>query len=177
MKTSKVINGIKYQYRLVTKSDIDMVMPVIESGRETLKAQGNGQWQDGYPSRFDLLNDIKNKNLYVIYNNKKFVGVLALIIGDNDYSNLIRGKWLSNGEFLVMHRCAILKEYQGIGLGYYLFDIFKEVGLNKNIHSLRIDTHEYNNPMRHLIERNGFTYCGNVILTGNKERVVYEKLI
>ncbi len=177
MKTSILINNIKYEYRLAKKSDIDQVMEVIEDGRETLRLQGNGQWQDGYPNTDDLINDINNNSLYVIYNSERIVGVLALIVGDPEYPYLETGEWLSNQEFLVMHRCAIKKQYQHIGLGHFLFQVFEEVGQTMSLHSLRIDTHEFNYPMRHLLESSKFTYCGTIILKPNKHRVVYEKII
>ena len=43
--------------------------------------------------------------------------------------------------------------------------------------SLRIDTHEGNKVMRHLIESFGFVYCGKAILTPDKDRMVFEKVL
>lgn len=42
-------------YRTASLDDIDDVMKAIEDSRKLLKEQGNGQWQDGYPNREDLL--------------------------------------------------------------------------------------------------------------------------
>ena len=43
--------------------------------------------------------------------------------------------------------------------------------------SMRIDTHEKNIPMRNLIEKNGFVYCGKTMLRSFKDRLVFEKII
>ena len=166
-----------YSYRKAKLNDIDEVMLVIEDGREVLKHQNGGQWQNGYPSKDDLLLDIKNEDLYVIIHKDLIVGVLALIEGDIEYPFLETGKWLSDLPFLVMHRCAIKKEYQRNGLGYFLFQIFEEVALKKGIHSLRIDTHKNNYIMTHILDKCGFIKCGTIILKPNKHRLVYEKIV
>ena len=57
-------------------------------------------------------------------------------------------------------------------LNYLLSKLKKE-----GFHSLKIETHESNAIMRHLIELYGFDYCGRVILTPNKDRMVFEKII
>ena len=41
-----VLNN-QYSYRKANFSDIDEVMLVIEDGREVLKHQNGGQWQNG----------------------------------------------------------------------------------------------------------------------------------
>ena len=60
---------------------------------------------------------------------------------------------------------AIVKNY----LNYLLSKLKKE-----RFHSLKIETHEGNAIMRHLIELYGFDFCGRVIL---KDRMVFEKII
>ena len=42
---------------------------------------------------------------------------------------------------------------------------------NKNIHSLRIDTHEYNFPMQKMLSKNGFVKCGIIYLNGIMDNV------
>ena len=58
---------MEVNYRKAQLNDITQVMEVVEDARYFLKLQGNGQWQYGYPSIDDFLNDIKNGNLYVIF--------------------------------------------------------------------------------------------------------------
>ena len=76
-----------------------------------------------------------------------------------------------------MHRISVKKEYRSQGYGKALFNVFIEVAKNKGYHSLRIDTHENNIRMRNIIQEVGFVFCGKAILTPNKDRMVFEKVI
>ncbi|MBQ7250228.1 MAG: hypothetical protein IJS37_02670 [Bacilli bacterium] len=77
------ING----YRKAALEDIDQVMVAIEDARDLLRLQGNGQWQDGYPNRDDLLNDISKGRLFVIPDPDQpavIVGLCALTYHEAD---------------------------------------------------------------------------------------------
>jgi len=166
-----------FDYHKVSIDEINRVMEIIEDARELLKLEGNGQWQFGYPNRNDLIDDINLSRLYGVYFNDILISVCAISGYEEAYHHLYEGKWLSNLEYLVMHRVAISKDYRGKGLGHHIFYLFDEVSKEMGIKSLRIDTHENNHIMRHLMESHGFIYCGKVILPPNKDRVVYEKII
>ena len=166
-------------YRKATLEDLDQVMEAVEYSRFLLKLQGNGQWQDGYPNKNDFINDINNGRLFVTYdkNPKEIIGVCALTYREEDYHHLYEGEWLTDLPYMVMHRVAIKKEYQGKGYGKKLFEVFIEQAKLEGYKSLRIDTHEGNVVMRHIIESFDFVYCGKAILTPNKDRMVFEKVI
>lgn len=166
-------------YRKATLSDLDQVMEAVEDSREVLRLQGNGQWQDGYPNKNDFINDINNGRLFVTYsdNPNEIVGVCAITYREEDYHHLYEGKWLTDLPYVVMHRVAIKKKYKGKGLGKKLFEVFIDVAKKEGFRSLRIDTHEGNLLMRHIITSFGFIYCGKAILTPDKDRMVFEKVL
>lgn len=166
-------------YRKAILSDIDEIMIAVEDARELLKEEGNGQWQFGYPNRDDFLADIKNGVSFVVLDNetKEIAGVCALTYFEEEYLNLYEGAWLSDLDFMVMHRVAVKAKYRGKGYGKALFEAFIEEGKKQGYHSLRIDTHKNNTQMVNLCNYFGFTCCGKVILKPNKDRVVFEKLI
>ena len=171
---------MKSFYRKATPEDIDEIMVAVEEAREFLKAQGNGQWQEGYPNRDDFVDDINNERLFVvsdIHNPKIVVGVCALTYYEEDYNHLYEGKWITDLPYMVMHRVAIKKAYRGQGYGKRLFEVFIKQAEIEGYHSLRIDTHEGNDVMRHLIDSYGFTYCGKALLPPNKDRMVFEKIL
>lgn len=164
-------------YRQANINDIDNVMIVVEDARAYLKEQGNGQWQFGYPSRDDFINDINNKNLYVIEEDGLIVACCAITGYEEAYMHMYEGGWLTDYEYTVMHRVAVKKEYRGKGYGSKLFEVFIEVSKERGIHSLRIDTHENNKLLRHLMEKFNFKYCGKAILPPDKDRVMYELVL
>ncbi len=166
-------------YRKATLEDLDQVMEAVEASREVLRLQGNGQWQDGYPNKDDFVNDIKNGRLFVTYEDdpNEIIGVCALTYREEDYHHLYEGEWLTNLPYMVMHRVAIKEKYRNQGYGKKLFEVFIEQAKKEGFNSLRIDTHEGNKVMRHLIESFGFVYCGKAILTPDKDRMVFEKIL
>lgn len=166
-------------YRKANLADLKQIMEAVEDSRFLLKTQGTGQWQDGYPHENDFIDDINNGHLYVIYDQKPthVVGVFAITYYEEDYHHLYEGKWLSDYPYMVMHRVAIKRQYRGQGFGKQIFLSFIEQGKKEGYLSLRIDTHEGNAPMRHLIELFGFRYCGKTLLANNKDRMVFEKLL
>ena len=168
------------KYRQATLSDIEQVMEAVEDSRELLRLQGNGQWQNGYPDRNDYLKDIHNGRLFVVTDkddDEIIVGVCALTYREDDYDRPFEGKWLTDYPYMIMHRVALKANYRGQGYGKKLFEAFIAQGEKEGFRSLRIDTHEGNDIMRHLIESFGFVCCGKAILTPDKERLVYEKVI
>ena len=171
---------MKNYYRKATLDDLDQILIAVEDARLYLKEQGNGQWQDGYPNKDDFINDINNGRLFVVFDNDNanvVVGCCALTYREEDYHHLYEGAWLTDIPYMVMHRVAIKKEYRGQGYGKKLFKVFVEQAKIEGYYSLRIDTHAGNSVMRHLITSFGFVYCGKAILTPNKDRVVYERVL
>ena len=171
---------MKNFYRKATIDDLKQVMEAAEDARELLKEQGNGQWQDGYPNEDDFINDINNDRLFVVLdvNNPKIIaGVCALTYREEDYHHLYEGKWLTELPYIVMHRVAVKKKYRGQGYGKKLFEVFIDQAKVEGYRSLRIDTHEGNALMRHLITSFAFAYCGKAILTPNKDRMVFERVL
>ncbi len=41
--------------------------------------------------------------------------------------------------------------------------------------NIRIDTHQNNKRMQHLLEKNGFTYCGIILTEEQAPRLAYQK--
>src|SRR5690606_39081574 len=75
------------------------------------KADGSDQWQDGYPNPAVIQADIDKRNGYVLTDKDRVVGYCAILINDEpEYLN-IKGKWLTQGDFVVYHRVAISEDY------------------------------------------------------------------
>ena len=169
---------MKYKYRKANIQDIDEVMVAVEDARRLLKEEGNGQWQFGYPARSDFINDINNGNLFLVLTSDGEIASCCAITGyEEAYMHLYEGAWLTDYEYIVMHRVAVKEKYRGQGFGKALFEVFISEGKKRGIKSLRIDTHKNNKLLLHLFDLYGFTYCGKAILPPDKDRVMYEKVI
>ncbi len=156
--------------------DIDLIMTFINDGKELLKSKGVDQWQGEYPNRQSIVNDIEKEIGYLICDSETVVGYCCVDFGgESAYDDLI-GEWLSYGEYSVLHRLAISGEYRSKGYADSAFSMAEKLTKEKGVYSIKIDTHEDNKTMRHLLEKNGYRYCGKVSYPQG-DRIAFEKLI
>ncbi len=164
------------QIRKTKLEDIKDIMEIIDDGKKHLASLGASQWQNGYPNTSSFENDISHNESYVLIDSdNKVVGCMALSFRGEWTYDVIDGAWLTDRPYGVIHRIAIDNSKKGQGLANILLQRAEEIALENNILSMRIDTHEKNESMIKWIKRNGFTYCGTVIVSDKTPRVAFEK--
>ncbi len=155
--------------RLATHDDLPKLLDIYEYARQFMREQGNPtQWGASHPEKDILEADIDNNVLYVIEKEGRIQGVFAFIIGeDSTYDIIDQGNWKSNDTYGTIHRVAAAKGATGIAE--------KTVEYCKNLHPyIRIDTHEKNLVMQHLIEKTGFQKSGIIYAYDGSPRIAYE---
>ena len=167
--------------RKTTASDMSEVMPIFEEARRTIAALGIDQWQNGYPSKEVILEDIQRGQSYVCALDGKICGSFAMIEnGEPTYDKIYEGHWLTGDDsryYIAIHRVAISVASRGSGLSGKIISFAANFAEKSGRKSLRIDTHRGNAVMRRMLEKNGFKYCGIIYLEGGDERVAYEKTL
>lgn len=114
------------KYRKATISDLDEIMTIIEDGRAFLKPQNSGQWQDGDPSKENILQTILDGHFYVVLSPYgDIASVCALIYQEEDYEHPYEGGWLTHQPYMVMHRCSVKEKYRHQGYGDALFKVLE----------------------------------------------------
>jgi len=165
-------------FRKAVKSDINRIMDIIKQAQDYFREKGIDQWQNNYPNYEVIRNDIEKGYGYVLLKEGKIIGTVAVSFdGEKTYDKIYDGKWISNLDYAVIHRLAIDSNYKGQGLASVIINNIEKICLTRNIHSIRIDTHEDNKSMQRLIEKNGFQYCGIIYLEDSSKRLAFEKLI
>lgn len=164
------------EFRKSVKSDIPQIMSIVKQAQAYFKEQNIDQWQNGYPNEEVINNDIKNEDSYVIIKEDEVVATTVVSFDkESSYKNIIDGKWLTNGDYGVIHRVAVNNTYKGLGLSHKIIKYAQELCLEKGVHSIKVDTHEENIPMQSLLKKNGFEYCGVIYLEDGGKRVAFEK--
>ena len=155
--------------RKTTLKDLKTVLDVYAIARETMRKSGNpNQWQNNHPAKEIILEDIKNGNSYVIENNSKICGVFAFILGEDPTYQTIDGKWLNNQPYGTIHRIASNNQVKGVLNCCLNF-------CKTKIKNIKIDTHNDNLIMQHLLEKYGFSKCGIIYLEDGSPRIAYQK--
>ena len=147
-------------------------MKTYRYARELMKKNGNPtQWGDRFPPEEKVLRDIEEGTGYVIEEDGEIRGVFAFIIGpDPTYQLIEDGAWINDTEeYGTIHRIATN------GKGHGVFDACIDF-CAAQIDNLRIDTHQNNKAMLHLITSRGFQRCGIIYTSADgTPRIAFQR--
>jgi len=156
--------------RKTTVQDLPEVYLLYERARDFMRENGNpDQWKDGFPSPEIVGHDIAIGNSYVCVKEEQIATVFYFNIETEPSYLKIDGQWLDDRPYGVVHRIASSREIRGTGM-FCLDWCFNQC------RNLRIDTHRDNIPMRNLLNKLGFTFCGIIWLEDGDERLAFQKV-
>mgnify|MGYP000843604390 FL=1 len=180
-------------FRKSTFDDVERILEIIEKAKIELRKLGLDQWQNGYPDREVIENDVKNGISYVLEDIEKnenelksenFIKILGTIVlspkKEEPYSK-IEGKWITDDDYIVIHRLAVDSETKNKGIATKILEFSEKECIKNKILSIKADTHGNNEPMKRFLEKNRFSYCGVIYLDREpdvgEKRIAYEKII
>ena len=158
--------------RPTTYADIEALMAIFALARAQMAADCNPtQWGDEYPAREQLMRDIRRGVSYIVEHNGQPCATFVFIIGeDPTYAHIEDGEWLDNTmPYGTIHRIA--SNGQQPGIFPFVLNWCTAQCLN-----IRIDTHQDNKRMIHLIKKANFTHCGIIYTRDNSPRIAYQNL-
>lgn len=174
--------------RKAVPQDLGEILRVYEAARAFMRENGNPtQWGTDRPAKNLIEEDFRLGRNYVIEEGGKIHGVFALIFGTEPTYLKIDGAWPDDAPYVTIHRIAgdgsihgVLKECLAFTEG-----LIKELRAGDRSPefpgpvpvNIRIDTHADNSVMRHLLEKEGFIYCGIIIVDDGTPRRAYQKNI
>lgn len=154
--------------RLATKEDLKKMREIFEYGRKLQVQTGNPtQWAEGYPSKSLILEDIQKKAAYLCLNEEgKLLGVFSLFTDPDPTYHKIVGEWLNDKPYATIHRIATNGKERGVGQYCIKW-------VQNQYENVRIDTHEKNKQMKHILRKLDFNYCGLIYLENGDSRNAY----
>lgn len=162
--------------RKATMSDAGKIWEIIQQAIERRRKDGSQQWQNGYPNPEVIKTDIEKNQGFIMTVDGETAVYGALIFNHEPAYENIDGAWLSEGDFLVIHRVAVDEKFQGKGLVKTFFEKTEEFAKTNNVFSVKVDTNFDNGAMLHILEKMGYTFCGEVFLAG-APRKAFEKIL
>lgn len=157
------------EIRQSEEKDCPAILGIYDQARHFMVEQGNPhQWTNGAPDQASLAKDLALRRSYVVVEGSRIIGTFALTDHDSNYDE-ISGGWLNDDPYIAVHRLASIKP----GVGTFILQSVCERYPN-----VRIDTHHDNTPMKNLLRKLGFVYCGSIILRDkdNSSREAYMKV-
>ena len=175
---SRQLKGIRknLRFRNGEESDLERVMELVADAQNWFRGQGIDQWQDGYPTREIILNDISGGENHIVEHNGVVAATCVISFAGEPTYNEIKGKgWLNGNRYAVVHRIAVADEFRRKGIAKEILHYAEELSVEQGIADIRIDTHRDNVAMRSLLKRLGYTHCGRITLTSGAFREAYHK--
>lgn len=165
-----------YQFRKAYMEELPAIWEILQQAILRRKQDGSEQWQSGYPNPEIVREDIERGVGFVLVDADNIIGYSAVIINDEPSYLNIDGKWITNGDFVVIHRVAISDKYIGKGLAKIILGFVETFAVSNGIFSVKADTNFDNPAMMKSFEKAGYQYCGEVYFHGSA-RKAYEKVL
>jgi RimJ/RimL family protein N-acetyltransferase len=158
------------QIRKATLADLDVLIDLYEHARLFMSQNGNpDQWGLTYPSRNLLAKDIEEGHSYLCEENGEILIAFYYRVGiDDTYLKIYKGHWLSDAPYAAIHRIVSSHKKKG-AIDFCLNWTFEQCP------NLKMDTHKDNIIMQHVLDKNGFIYCGIIFTAEGDERLAYQK--
>lgn len=154
--------------RKATIEDLPKMREIFNYGRELQIQTGNpNQWEEGYPSKNLMMEDMEKGAAHVCESDQgEIMAVLSIFTEPDPTYYEIEGEWLNDEPYTTIHRIATSGVVKGVG--QYCLQWVQERSEN-----VRIDTHKDNAPMKYVLEKLGFAYCGVIYLDNGDPRDAY----
>ncbi|MGO1243873.1 MAG: GNAT family N-acetyltransferase [Sphingobacterium sp.] len=165
-----------YIFRQAVNADLLPIWAILQQAIVRRSEEGSDQWQDGYPNCDIVRNDIARGSGYVLTDRQDIIGYVSILVNDEPQYEKIEGEWLSDGDFVVLHRVALASDHLGKGLSKRILGFVEEYATKNGIDSIKADTNFDNIAMRKTFEKLGYVYCGQVYFRGSPRRA-YEKVL
>lgn len=164
--------------RKATQADLNTIKFLTEACAGTMQEKGIFQWNEYYPSRERLYQDIKNGELFVLEEQGKIFGIVVLTLEiDEEYLSI---RWLTDGgNNLYIHRLATHPSVWGMGYGQKLMDFAENFATANSFQSVRLDTFSQNKRNQKFYESRGYKRLGNIYFPKQSEHpfFCYEKIL
>lgn len=160
--------------RTARLEEIQLAMDSVNAAKVHLKEQGIDQWQTGYPDYECIKKDIESEKGFFIVDDENILGYLCVDYDGEPAYKEMRGKWNTSEDYVVVHRMAFNDDARGKGISGITLRLVEELSREKGISSFRVDTDADNKKMRHILQKNGFSYCGTIWFD-NSEKIAFDK--
>lgn len=156
-----------------TIKELDEIMSIMDDARHYQRECGFRQWEDGYPSRKIIEEDILQGRARIFTKESKIAAYAALADQDDEYERL-KNIWQYSGRYGVIHRIAMAHDFRSSGIAPQVIRLCEEDFCSLGIEIMRIDTGVNNQAMQNLMQRCGYECRGTHIFSWG-ERLAYEK--
>jgi ribosomal protein S18 acetylase RimI-like enzyme len=157
--------------------DLQEIMALITRCVTVMQAGGSDQWDDQYPNREVIGEDLQRGTLFAAEREGRILGIVVLDETQDEQYETINWKQVE-GPHLMMHRLAVDPEAHGQGIARKLVAFSEEYAAREGYTSLRLDTYAKNTAALKLYQGLGYDLRGEVNFPGRTASFpVFEKVL
>lgn len=164
------------EFILATDADFDKIWLLFKKAIQNLQINHIDQWDEHYPNKQTLTEDIEKQHMYVMALDGNIVSVIVLNEEQNDdYDKM---NWTDcTGKFAVFHRLCVHPDFQNRGIG-------RETVISAERHlahcgytSIRLDAFLKNEISLKMYEGLGYMLAGNTFYEKGEFGLYEKKLV
>ena len=148
----------------VTKADIrdlDDICMLFEKATRNMTENKIHQWDELYPNREIISEDILNSQMYLGMIEDRIASVF--VVNQQSDPEYIVGSWKYEGSsYAVVHRLCVDPQFQKMGVGTKTMQIIEDMQKKAGIAAIRLDAFSLNPYALHMYEKLGYNRVGKV---------------
>ena len=164
-----------------TIADLGALLSLFAEARATIATLGIDQWQNGYPDRAVIEQDIRLGRSFTVTDGGALCGTFVIVEdGEPTYDCIFEGHWPTGDDsrdYIAVHRVAVSVSRRGRGISTAIMDFARARAAELGRSSVRIDTHRGNVVMQNMLKKHGFLPVGVIYLADGAERIAFERQI
>ena len=149
------------EFIIAQEKDIEEILQIYNE----VKGSPFCSWNDKYPTIFEVKEDIKRKDLFILKNQNIIIGAVSFVhpLELNDFTC-----WKEKENITEVARLVIKKEYQGKGFSKIILQNIILEAKKRNVSSIHLSVVKSNTPTLKLYKSSSFSFLQEVNLYENQ---------
>lgn len=149
------------QFSCAKRADFPELMALYRAGTKWMDEQGIFQWDDIYPDRRVISEDISRGMMEVGRIGERIAVAFSLeFCRKGGYE---AAAWRYDEPcFAVLHRLCVHPDFQGRGVARETMDHIESIVLSRGVHAVRLDAFSQNRSALRLYEARGYQKAGEI---------------
>ena len=160
-------------FRMASENEEDIIYTLYDAVKEKGKNDGTSDWDEDYPNREILKDDLKNKSLFVLEDNKKIIAAVSMV--DEESPELQTLDWAKEKSCFLVRLC-VAPEYQGKGLGEKMMHCISNTARGRGFKATHHLAAEVNKAANRLYKRMRYRNLGRIHVYGT-DFIAYEMIL
>jgi ribosomal protein S18 acetylase RimI-like enzyme len=149
--------------RLAMQEDVAAVIELLRRIVPSMRATGNLQWDENYPTAAVFEHDVEQRQLWVAEIDGALAGMIAVTTDpEPEYGH---AGWNVEEAGVMVHRLAVDPTFRGAGMAAALMQKAEEVAVERGFPAVRTDTSAENEAAQRLFLKLGYVKTGEIGLS------------